>query len=54
MPYQILHYHDKPFSLDNFFGFCEAEITIPKDIKIPLLPLKGVDLSGMIIYPTGT
>jgi hypothetical protein len=36
-------------------GFVEAEVTCPKDLKIPVLPLK-VNINGTdkLIYPTGT
>jgi hypothetical protein len=36
--------------LDNFFGFLKVEVTAPKDLIIPLLPLK---FQGKTIFPTG-
>jgi len=46
------HYFFKPnFKLDNFFGFLEVEVTAPKNLVIPLLPLK---YQGKTIFPTGT
>jgi len=42
----------KNIDLNNFFGFCLAEITCPINIKVPLLPLRSV--TGEVIYPTGT
>lgn len=46
------HYFFKNnFSLDNFFGFLEVEVTCPKNLVIPLLPLK---YQGKTIFPTGT
>ncbi len=38
-------------TLENFFGFCLAEITTPKNILKPLLPYK---FKGKTIFPTGT
>lgn len=52
MPLNIIKYHHKIENLDNFFGFCLAEIYCPKDIKIPLLPFKNV--KDETIHPTGT
>ena len=45
------HYFFKNnFKLDNFFGFLEVEVTAPKNLVIPLLPLK---YQGKTIFPTG-
>jgi hypothetical protein len=53
MPYKIIKYykdlHNIP--LDNFFGFCLAEITTPTNILKPLLPYK---YKGKTIFPTGS
>ena len=52
MPYEILKFYpDMTFiKLDDFFGFCLAEIECPEDIKIPLLPHK---YNNKTIFPTG-
>lgn len=39
------------FKLDDFFGFCLAEIYCPEDVLTPLLPYRNKD--GKIIYPRG-
>ncbi len=52
MPYEnIKNYNDmSKIDLDNFFGFCLAEIETPNDILIPLLPYK---YQGKTIFPKG-
>jgi hypothetical protein len=52
MPHEIIgKYEDMSnIKLENFFGFCLAEITCPKDIIIPLLIHK---YNGKSIHPTG-
>lgn len=52
MPYEITnHYNDMSnIKLENFFGFCLAEIETPKDILRPLLPYK---YQGKTIFPKG-
>lgn len=52
MPFQIIKKHESMnnINLDNFFGFCLAEIETPKDIMIPLLPYK---YQGKTIFPRG-
>jgi hypothetical protein len=37
--------------LKDVFGFAEAKITTPKDLEIPLLPLK---VDNQTIHPLGT
>jgi len=39
--------------LDDFFGFIEAKIESPQDIKIPFLPVKSNN-NSTIISPIGT
>jgi hypothetical protein len=39
--------------MDTFFGYILAEITCPKDMKIPLLPFRNKD-TNEVLYPTGT
>lgn len=51
MPLNIVKYHHKIDNLDNFFGFCKAEINCPKDVNIPLLPFKND--KDKTIHPTG-
>ena len=53
MPYKLIKHHKDltNYNLEDFFGFCLAEIYCPKDIKIPLLPLK---YKGKTIFPTGS
>jgi hypothetical protein len=47
----IKHHRDLTnYNLNDFFGYCLAEINCPKNIKIPLLPYK---YKGKTIYPTG-
>jgi len=52
MPFEIIKNHSdlSNVKLEDFFGFCLAEIECPKDIKIPLLPHK---FEGKTIFPTG-
>lgn len=52
MPFELIkEYKDMTnINLSNFFGFCLAEITTPRDILKPLLPYK---YQGKTIYPTG-
>jgi hypothetical protein len=49
MPYQIIKHHPQINSLEDFFGFCLAEIYCPDHIK-PMLPLRQGDKT---IFPTG-
>jgi len=53
MPLEMIKFHDNMdnIKLDNFFGYCLAEITTPINIDIPLLPYKH---EGKTIFPTGT
>lgn len=37
-------------NLDNFFGFCKVEVTLPYTVERPLLPVKH---GGKTIFPTG-
>jgi hypothetical protein len=39
------------FNLNKFFGFLKVEVTCPKSIKVPVLPVK---YNGKTIFPTGT
>jgi len=52
MPGRVIKYHAnlRKFSLQDFFGFALAEVTIPK-ILVPLLPYKSEN--GNTIFPTG-
>lgn len=52
MPFQIIKNHQdlSNVKLDDFFGFCLAEVECPKNIKIPLLPHK---YENKTIFPTG-
>jgi hypothetical protein len=52
MPYELInHYNDMSnIKLENFFGFCLAEIETPKDTLRPLLPYK---YQGKTIFPRG-
>ena len=52
MPYELINdYIDMSnIKLDDFFGFCLAEIETPKDILRPLLPYK---YQGKTIFPRG-
>lgn len=52
MPFELIKHHDDltNHDLNDFWGFCLAEIYCPKNIKIPLLPFKH---EGKTIYPTG-
>lgn len=53
MPFEIIKFHS---NMDNIlitgpiFGFFEAEISTPQDIKHPLLPFK---IDGETLYPVG-
>jgi hypothetical protein len=58
-PYQMLNY-DMPTGnpiysydndLNNYFGFCYANIITPKNILIPILPIK---INGKLICPLGS
>lgn len=52
MPLTYIGVHEGiDIELENCFGFIEAIITAPDDIKIPLLPYKH---NGKIIHPIGT
>jgi hypothetical protein len=53
IPHEIINkYNDMSnVKLEDFFGFCLAEVTTPKFIKMPLLPYK---YKGRTIFPTGT
>lgn len=52
MPYEIIRDCDDMtnINLDNFFGFCLAEITCPENVSIPILPHK---YKNETIFPTG-
>jgi DNA polymerase family B len=53
MPYKMIKFYSNMsnIKLNDFFGFCLAEITTPKNILKPLLPYKH---NGKTIFPTGT
>lgn len=52
LPVKYIKSHDATnWKLVDMFGFCEAIITTPKDINIPLLPFKQ---EGRTIHPEGT
>lgn len=53
MPHKIIKYYKdlSNIKLENFFGFCLAEITTPKQNLKPLLPYKH---KGKTIFPTGS
>lgn len=53
MPHKNIKYHNNltNFKLNEFFGYCLAEITTPKGILRPLLPYKH---NGKTVYPTGS
>jgi hypothetical protein len=53
MPHKLLGIINemRNINLEDFFGFCLAEVTTPKIIKIPLLPYK---FNGKTIFPTGS
>jgi hypothetical protein len=52
MPNEIIKYYDNMnnIKLNDFFGFCLAEIYCPKNMLRPLLPYR---YEGKTIYPTG-
>jgi hypothetical protein len=52
MPHEIINRYSNMnnIKLDNFFGFCQAEIETPETLK-PLLPCK---YKGKTIFPTGS
>ena len=52
MPLEMIKYHKDmgDVKLENFFGFCLAEVSCPNHLKIPLLPYKK---DGGTIFPTG-
>lgn len=50
IPYKYLGFRYKP-NLKTFFGFAYAYIRIPKDTRVPLVPIKSED--GGLFYPTG-
>jgi DNA polymerase type B, organellar and viral len=47
----ITNCFDYKVKLNDVFGFAEAKITTPKDLEIPLLPLK---VDNQTIHPLGT
>lgn len=51
MPLNYVKYHNDIKDLNNFFGFCLAEIQSPINIKIPILPYR--DNNNRIIFPHG-
>jgi len=54
MPYKIIKHHkdmSNIIKLEDFFGFCLAEVTTPKNIDMCLLPYKH---QGKTIFPKGT
>jgi hypothetical protein len=51
MPLNYVKYHNNIKDLNNFFGFCLAEIQSPLNIKIPILPYR--DNNNRIIFPHG-
>jgi hypothetical protein len=52
MPYEIINYHNNMnhIKLENFFGFCLAEIYCPNSMLRPILPYR---YQGKTIYPIG-
>lgn len=52
MPFKLIkkHFNMDGVDLNNFFGFCLAEITCPDSICKPVLPVR---LDGKTIYPKG-
>jgi hypothetical protein len=52
MPFEIINYYKdmSNIKLNNFFGFCLANIHCPKDMIRPMLPCK---YNGNTIYPVG-
>jgi DNA polymerase type B, organellar and viral len=52
MPHEVINRYSNMdnIKLENFFGFCEAEIETPETLK-PLLPCK---YKGKTIFPTGS
>lgn len=54
MPHHIIAKHTdlSNFKLEDFFGFCLAEVTCPKNMLRPLLPYKSEE--DRTIYPVGT
>jgi len=53
MPHKLIKFHKdlNNITLNDFFGYCLAEVTTPKNILKPLLPYKH---NGKTIFPTGT
>ncbi len=53
MPHKLLTIINdmRGIKLEDFFGFCLAEVSSPKNIKMPLLPYK---FKGKTIFPLGT
>lgn len=52
IPYEIIQYYEdmSHIKLENFFGYCLAEIYCPRSIFRPVLPYRK---DGKTIYPTG-
>jgi len=50
IPYEYLGFKLKP-NISKFFGFGFAIISVPKNVKIPLVPIQAED--GSLFYPTG-
>ena len=53
IPFKVIKFHKdlSNIKLENFFGFCLAKVTAPKDIEYPLLPYKH---EGKTIFPIGS
>lgn len=51
MPFKNLGWRKEINSLDNFFGFCLAEIICPMNITKPMLPYST---GGKTVFPTGS
>lgn len=53
MPHKLIKFYKDMTNVNfnNFFGYCLAEITTPKNLLKPLLPYKHEDKT---IFPTGT
>jgi hypothetical protein len=53
MPHKLMKFYKvmTDVNFNNFFGYCLAEITTPKNLLKPLLPYKH---EGKTIFPTGT
>jgi hypothetical protein len=56
MPLKITAWHSNlnDIKLEDFFGFAKCIVECPKNIKIPLLPYRNLNVhSAATIHPTG-